>query len=494
MQRRQFLKLAGPILGLQACRFELFSPEPYSPKVGHLNDVHSRLNPTTVAELTRPDSPAELKSIVQKVAREGKFLSVSGGRHAMGGQQFCKDAVHIDMKRMTEVIAFDREKGLIEVEAGIEWPELIDYLLREQKNEWPQWGITQKQTGADDLSLGGAISANVHGRGVHFKPFVQDVESFQLLNAQGELMKVSREEHPELFALVVGGYGLFGVISSLTLRLSRRQKIERVVEVVPIDELEEKVRNRIEGGYTYGDFQYKTDSLADDFMQVGVFSCYKPVADDAPMVEDPRKLTNKDWNSLLYLAHTDKSQAFERYSNYYLTTNGQRYWSDTHQLSYYNDEYAEFLAKIDPSLARSSLMITEVYIPRYKLVEWTKKVAKDAREHKLDIVYGTMRLIEKDDETFLPWAKEDYACVIFNLRVEHTDAGLEKAKHDFRLLIDRSLEQGGSYFLTYHRWARKDQLLRAYPQFPEFLKLKQQYDPDERFQSEWYKHYKKMFS
>ena len=99
-----------------------------------------------------------------------------------------------------------------------------------------------------------------------------------------------------------------------------------------------------------------------------------------------------------------------------------------------------------------------------------------------------------DRDTFLPWAKQDYACVVVNLRVSHSDRGLKKAQTEFRRLIDRALERDGSYFLTYHRWARKDQVLQAYPQFPEFLKLKLQYDPDERFQSDWYRHYKEMFS
>jgi len=32
------------------------------------------------------------------------------------------------------------------------------------------------------------------------------------------------------------------------------------------------------------------------------------------------------------------------------------------------------------------------------------------------------------------------------------------------------------------------------PQFVDFLRLKKKYDPQERFQSEWYRHYKKMFA
>jgi len=72
-----------------------------------------------------------------------------------------------------------------------------------------------------------------------------------------------------------------------------------------------------------------------------------------------------------------------------------------------------------------------------------------------------MRLIKKDDESFLAWAKKDYACIIFNLRVDHNKSGIKKAKEDFRSIIDAALSFGGSYFLTYHRWARKDQVLEA---------------------------------
>ncbi len=61
-------------------------------------------------------------------------------------------------------------------------------------------------------------------------------------------------------------------------------------------------------------------------------------------------------------------------------------------------------------------------------------------------------------------------------------------------MIDLALEQGGSYFLTYHRWATRDQVEACYPQMPEFLRQKLNWDPDERFQSDWYRHYRQMFA
>jgi FAD/FMN-containing dehydrogenase len=107
-----------------------------------------------------------------------------------------------------------------------------------------------------------------------------------------------------------------------------------------------------------------------------------------------------------------------------------------------------------------------------------------------DVIYGTVRLIKKEDETFLTWAKGDFACIILNLRVVHTDQGISRAKEQFQMLIGHALSYGGLYYLTYHRWARKDQLLSAYPQMPEFLKKKRQFDPEETFQNEWYRYYK----
>ncbi len=61
-----------------------------------------------------------------------------------------------------------------------------------------------------------------------------------------------------------------------------------------------------------------------------------------------------------------------------------------------------------------------------------------------------------------------------------------------RALIDLGAARGGSYYLTYHRWARRDQVERCYPQMGEFLALKRLHDPEERFQSTWYRHYRQL--
>jgi len=139
-------------------------------------------------------------------------------------------------------------------------------------------------------------------------------------------------------------------------------------------------------------------------------------------------------------------------------------------------------------------MITEIYVPRDRLVGFMAAVAEDFRAHDVSLIYGTIRLVEPDDESFLAWATERWACIIFNLCTVHTPAGLERSADAFRRLIDRGLERGGKFYLTYHRWATREQIETSYPQFAEFLRQKRRYDPDERFQSDWYQHYREMFA
>lgn len=408
----------------------------------------------------------------------------------MGGQQFAEGALHLDMTDRARVLDLDREAGIVEVEAGVEWPELIQELLARQNGDEAAWGIRQKQTGADRLSMGGALASNIHGRGLKLAPFVGDVESFELIDAGGEARTCSRTEHPELFRLAAGGYGLFGVVSTLHLRLSRRRKIRRVVEVLSAADLSERVESRIAGGHLYGDFQFLTDAASPDFLQRGVFSCYRPVDASTPVPQGQRSLSGDDWIALLQLAHTDKARAFDEYAAYYLTTDGQIYWSDTHQLSFYADDYHSVLDQATGAATPGSEMISEVYVPRVDLPLFLAEAAERFRAAEVDVVYGTVRWIEPDTETFLPWAREAWASIVFNFHVDHSPEGLKRARREFRSLIDLARDRGGSYFLTYHRWATQEQVKDCYPEMPDFLARKLEYDPQERFQSTWYRHYR----
>ena len=461
-------------------------------KSTQVNDVHSGLNQCQVAEIVFPSSVADITAALVLAAARALPVAICGGRHAMGGQQFGQGALLIDMGRMDRVLSFDRQRGLVEVEAGIQWPALIDYLEGAQAHGQACWAIRQKQTGADTLSIGGCLSSNVHGRGLAMKPFIDDVEAFTLIDAQGEQQVCSRHQNPGLFALAIGGYGMFGVIASVTARLAPRQKMRRDVKLLRLDTLMANFEERISDGYAYGDFQFAINPDSPDFLNAGVFSCYVAVDDATPIGQDDKNLSDQDWRCLLELAHTRKQLAFDSYCSHYLATDGQLYWSDRLQQATYLDGYHK---QLDAVLGHcGSEMIGELYVPREKLVDFMHAAAADFRLHEVDLIYGTIRLIQADRESFMPWARQDYACVIFNLHTHHTEAGIEATAQAFRRLIDLALARGGCFYLTYSRAASAGQVLACYPNFAEFLAQKLRVDPAERFQSNWYRHYRDQFA
>ena len=458
-----------------------------------VNDIHSQLNATRVNRIIKPLSENNLRSTLDTAKSEGKAISIAGGRHSMGTQQFGTGTILIDMTGMNRVLNLDAERGIIEVEAGIEWPQLIDYLINAQTGLEKQWGIVQKQTGADRLSIGGALASNVHGRGLKFKPIIDQVESFTLMDHTGAIVRCSREENPERFRLVIGGYGLFGIVTSVRLRLWERKKVQRIVEIRESKDLMSSFGQRIADGYLYGDFQFATDSNRESFLRRGVFSCYRPVDPATPITVNQTRFHPADWARLTYYSHKYKRRVFEAYSKRYLSTSTQIYWADSQLSGAYVDNYHEELDRKLGAKVKGTEMITEIYVQRASLVDFLEDARDELRKLDANVIYGTIRLIEKDEESFLRWAREPFACVIFNLHITHDPSGLENAARAFRRLIDLGIRYGGSYYLTYHRYATKEQVEICYPQFKEFLGLKLKHDPDEMFQSDWYRHYRKMF-
>jgi FAD/FMN-containing dehydrogenase len=504
MNRRTFLKTSGALAVLPATgcvtAVGMRVQSPYGsaiPPVGAglvVNDLHSQLNATRVDQIVKPRTVEELQAALMRARETGRSVCVAGGRHAMGGQQFGDAAVLIDTRALNRFVSLDAGNGVIDVEAGIQWPELIQHLAAAQEGQTKQWGIYQKQTGADRLSIGGALACNAHGRGLTLKPIVQQVDSLDVLDAHGEIRTCSRTQNQNLFRLIIGGYGLFGIVTRVRLRVRPRIKVRRVVAISETANIIERFNERIRSGFLYGDYQFATDNTRDSFLRRGVFSCYEPVDPGTPLTPNPTRFNPEDWARLTFYSHKHKRLAFNAYSSRYLKTSGQIYWADSQLSAAYVDNYHDALDEATGAEFKGTEMITEIYVERPRLAAFMEDARGVLRDREANVIYGTLRLIEQDDETFLAWARKPYGCVIFNLHIEHTPEGVASAADAFRALIDLAIQHGGSYYLTYHRWARRDQVERCYPQMPEFLSLKRTHDPGELFQSNWYRHYRSMFA
>ena len=495
ISRRRFLRFvaAAPVAAAAACagrRAEI--PGLQVERGVRLNDVHSRLNPTRVDRLIPVDSTAAVQRVIGAARAQGVPIAISGSRHSMGGQQFLTDGWVLDARPLRHVRNFDTINGHLRVDAGMEWPQMLEFLSTTWDENGQGWTFLQKQIGADHLTIGGAVAANVHGHPLAYPPFIEDVERLVVVDYDGVPRTASRDENLNLFRLTHGGYGLSGVITEVTLRLIPRRKLERIVTEEQIEDIAVLMRDRATMGHLYGEFLFSVNQESyNDFLRRGILVTYARVPGETPIPSDQRTLSEEEKRDLLIRAHNDPYSAMRRTIDYHLATNGQIYWADLVQLAGYEDDRH---AAVEQVLGGppSSEVLTELYVPRDQLAGFMA-AARALLRTGTPVVHGNVRFVDTDDLSFLPWATSRFACVTLELHVVHTREAIDRATGVVRELIDEALERGGSFSLAYHRWATAEQVQRAYPRFDEFLRLKQVYDPENRFQSDWFRFYRDLF-
>ena len=181
-----------------------------------VNDV-TQLNPINVFAIATPHSTLELQQALQNTRLP---ISIGGGHFSMGGQTASPGSLHLDLRQMNKVLAFDAQAKTIKVQAGIRWCDIQRYI--------DPHGLAVKimQTYAN-FTVGGALSVNAHGRYMGLGPVVLSVRNILLVLADGSIHTASATQNQELFFAAIGGYGAIGIISEIELDLVDNVPVRR---------------------------------------------------------------------------------------------------------------------------------------------------------------------------------------------------------------------------------------------------------------------------
>ncbi|HMH32429.1 MAG TPA: FAD-binding oxidoreductase [Puia sp.] len=117
--------------------------------------------------------------------------------------------------KFNHFLSWDEKQGILECQAGVSLEEIISVFA-------PRGWLPMICPGTKFVTVGGAIANDIHGKAHHIDgSFVNCVESFTILLADGSQRKASRSENPDLFWANFGGLGLLGVILTATIRLRK---------------------------------------------------------------------------------------------------------------------------------------------------------------------------------------------------------------------------------------------------------------------------------
>ena len=155
-----------------------------------------------------PNNYKELKKNIDK-----KSFIVHGNQRSYG--DVCLNrSLAISMKNFNQIKYFDKKKGIIEIESGMLLKDLLPIII--EKN----WFIPVTP-GTKYVSLGGMIANNVHGKNIYKNQIKYYVEEIKLLGLNKKIIKCSKKKNKKKFYLTIGGFGLTGIILTVTIKLKK---------------------------------------------------------------------------------------------------------------------------------------------------------------------------------------------------------------------------------------------------------------------------------
>jgi FAD/FMN-containing dehydrogenase len=448
---------------------------------GYLDDA-SRMNAIRVAEVWKiPEKPAEaekqLAELLARAAQQKLNVSIAGARHTMGGHTLSREGVVIDMLPFNGM-SLDEETNILHVGAGARWDEVIVYLDPHDRSV----GVMQSN---NSFSLGGSLSCNCHGWQFGKPPIASTVESFRIMLADGTIKRCSREENAELFSLALGGYGLFGVILDVDLRVVPNERYRLTQHIVASGEglaaFDEHVAGREGVAMAYG----RLGIVPSRFLEEAILNVFTVDADAGGPLPPLRAAESAKLRRHMFRGSVGSDYGKKLRWSAEVKLQPQL----TAQHFSRNQLLNEGVETFQNRSASSTDILHEYFVPRDGLTSFLGEVRKIIPEHGGDLLNVTVRHVTEDKDSLLRYAdREMFALVmLFNQATTATaDARMEAMTRD---LIDAALAAGGRYYLPYRLHATQEQFERAYPQSKRFFELKREYDPGELFQNEFYRRY-----
>ena len=178
----------------------------------------------TVADVAEPRSAEEVAALVKGATAAGAIARGLGRSYNNAAQN--AGGLVVSTAGMTDVLSFDAASGVVTCEAGASLEQLMVRLL-------PSGWFVPVSPGTRQVTVGGAIAADVHGKNHHSAgSFARHVLSFDLLTADGDVRTVTPESDAELFWGTAGGMGLTGIILRASVQMKQVETSRLIVDTV----------------------------------------------------------------------------------------------------------------------------------------------------------------------------------------------------------------------------------------------------------------------
>jgi FAD/FMN-containing dehydrogenase len=173
------------------------------------------MNTAVMAYVYRPTTVDGIREVFETARRHGLKVGLRGAGRSYGDASLNAENLCLDLTRMNRVLDWNPQTGVITMEPGVTVRQLWQYTLED--GWWPP-----VVSGTMFVSMGGAAGMNFHGKN-NFKvgPIGDHILEFDLLLPTGEIRTCSRVRNADLFHAAIGGFGMLGCFTRVTLQMKK---------------------------------------------------------------------------------------------------------------------------------------------------------------------------------------------------------------------------------------------------------------------------------
>jgi FAD/FMN-containing dehydrogenase len=456
---------------------------------GTINDA-SCLNRTPVYGVIRPRSEDDVRQALTFARAHRLKVSVSGTRHALGGQATSPGGLILDMRGI-HAVTVDRSERTVRVGAGATWRQVLETLHRQGRS-------VAAMPSTDILSVGGTVSVNAHGADFRVGSLASTIRSLRLMRADGTVVDLDRRSDPDLFRAVVGGYGLFGVILEVELETVANEMYDHTERVIPAARYAEVFEKEIVPDEDYRmAYAHLSTSPATLLEEAVVYAYRRTGTDEAPTLPLADDQNSRVGRLVLNLArHGGVWQRMRWAGQRHVLPHFRRCTQSRNEalpaaeacLVSRNQAMYNGLGLLDNKLPQFTDVLQEYFLPPDQLAPFLAEAAVQLREHDAELLSASIRSVRKG-EVMLDYAPEHRLSVVLYLSQRVSEAGNRDMRSLTENLVDVALGHGGTFYLPYQQFYSRDQVLRAYPMLESFFELKRRHDPGLLFMNSLYSRY-----
>lgn len=456
---------------------------------GFIDDA-SCLNATPIYGRLPVKSIADIQAAIVYARANGLTISAAGARHSMGGQAFVENGLVLDMSNFNQ-IDIDEQNNAITVEAGATWHDIQNHLH-------PRLAIKAMQS-TDIFTVGGSISVNAHGMDHRVGALMRTIRSMRMVLADGTVRNVTAAGDPELFRLIVGGYGLFGIIAEAELEVTENVIYQTDRQTIDYADFPRVFAEMILPDETIGLFYaHLSTAPGASFLREALLYIFRHVAParndlpplaDVGMIKMRRLIINLAKRGPLlakakWFAEKHIDSLFES-----CTVSRQAALTDGDVcLVSRNEPMHDSVPYLMNSLNWETDILHEYFVPRANLVPFIDTIRTILDEAGATLLNASVRVVNREDN-FLSYAPKDMFSLVLYINQSADAAGNYRMATLTGKLIDAALAAGGRFFLPYQLHYDALQLVRSYPEIANFFAAKSRYDPDGLFTNTFHRKY-----